>query len=70
MIGRRLVEENATRAVELAMELGAGMGFYRRTGLERCLRDVQAARYHPLRREAQELYAGSMALGDPVDRIF
>jgi indole-3-acetate monooxygenase len=70
MIGRRLVEQNAIRAVELAMELAAGMGFYRRTGLERCLRDVQGARYHPLRREAQELYAGAMALGDPVDRIF
>ncbi|MEZ5779876.1 MAG: acyl-CoA dehydrogenase family protein [Paracoccaceae bacterium] len=70
MIGRRLVEENTTRAVELAMELAGGMGFYRRTGLERRLRDVQAARYHPLRREVQELYAGSMALGDPVDRIF
>lgn len=70
MIGRRLVEAGAVRAVELAMELAGGQGFYRRTGLERCLRDVQAARYHPLRRETQEMYAGAMALGDPVDRIF
>lgn len=70
MMGRRLVADNAIRTVELAMELSAGRGFYRQTGLERRLRDVQGARYHPMRRDVAELYAGSLALGDPVTAIF
>jgi alkylation response protein AidB-like acyl-CoA dehydrogenase len=69
-IGRRLVEENAIRTVELAMELAGGAGFYRAAGLERRFRDVQGARYHPMKRENQFRYAGSMALGDPVAAIF
>jgi alkylation response protein AidB-like acyl-CoA dehydrogenase len=70
MIGRRLVEENAILTVELAMELAGGAGFYRKTGLERRFRDIQAARYHPLQKEAQSEYAGAMALGQPVAEIF
>ena len=39
-------------------------------GLERRFRDIQAARYHPLQSGPQAEYAGAMALGLPVDRIF
>lgn len=70
MIGRRLVEENAIRTVELAMELAGGASFYRKTELERRFRDIQAARYHPLQKEVQAEYAGAMALGQPIDKIF
>lgn len=70
MIGRRLVEENAIRVVELAMELAGGASFYRETELERRFRDIQAARYHPLQKEVQAEYAGAMALSQPIDRIF
>ena len=70
MIGRRLVEENAIRTVELAMELAGGASFYRKTELERRFRDIQAARYHPLQKEVQAEYAGAMALGQPIDQIF
>jgi indole-3-acetate monooxygenase len=70
MIGRRLVEENAIRAVELAMELAGGAGFYRDAGLERRFRDIQGARYHPMTREAQYEYTGSLALGLPVKSIY
>jgi indole-3-acetate monooxygenase len=70
MIGRRLVEENAIRAVELAMELAGGAGFYRDAGLERRFRDIQGARYHPMTREAQYEYTGSLALGLPVTSIY
>jgi len=70
MMGRQLVEENAIRAVELAMELAGGASFYRRTELERRFRDIQAARFHPLQKEVQAEYAGAMALGQPTDRIF
>jgi alkylation response protein AidB-like acyl-CoA dehydrogenase len=70
MIGRRLVEENAIRTVELAMELAGGASFYRKTELERRFRDIQAARYHPLQKEVQAEYAGAMALRQPIDQIF
>jgi alkylation response protein AidB-like acyl-CoA dehydrogenase len=70
MIGRHLVARHAIAAVDLAMELAGGAGFYRSAGLERKFRDIQAARYHPLQSGPQAQYAGAMALGLPVDRIF
>jgi alkylation response protein AidB-like acyl-CoA dehydrogenase len=70
MMGRQLCARHAIAAVELAMELAGGAGFYRATGLERRFRDIQAARYHPLQAGPQAQYAGSMALGLPVDRVF
>jgi alkylation response protein AidB-like acyl-CoA dehydrogenase len=70
MTGRRLVEENAIRTVEMALEMAGGAGFYRKAELERLFRDIQAARYHPLQKEAQTDFAGAMALGQPTDTIF
>jgi alkylation response protein AidB-like acyl-CoA dehydrogenase len=70
MIGRQLVARHAIAAVDLAMELAGGAGFYRSAGLERRFRDIQAARYHPLQSGPQAQYAGAMALGLAVDRIF
>jgi alkylation response protein AidB-like acyl-CoA dehydrogenase len=70
MIGRQLVARHAIAAVELAMELAGGAGFYRAAGLERRFRDIQGARYHPLQAGPQAEYAGAMALGLPVDRIY
>jgi indole-3-acetate monooxygenase len=70
MMGRRLVAEHAIRAVELAMEAAGGAGFYRSQGLERRFRDIQGARYHPMQNGPQAEYAGRMALGMPIDKIF
>ena len=70
MIGKTLVAGHAIRAVELAMELAGGAGFYRSAGLERCFRDIQGARYHPMQRGAQAQYAGALALGEPVTTVF
>jgi alkylation response protein AidB-like acyl-CoA dehydrogenase len=70
MIGRTLVARHAIQAVEYAMELAGGAGFYRVNGLERKFRDVQGARYHPLQAGPQAEFAGAMALGLPVDKIF
>jgi alkylation response protein AidB-like acyl-CoA dehydrogenase len=70
MIGKHLVARHAIAAVEYAMELAGGAGFYRAAGLERRFRDIQGARYHPLRSGPQAEYAGAMALGLPVDRVF
>jgi alkylation response protein AidB-like acyl-CoA dehydrogenase len=70
MTGKALVTEHAIRTVELAMELAGGAGFHRATGLERLFRDIQGARYHPLQAGPQARYAGAMALGQDVSRIF
>jgi alkylation response protein AidB-like acyl-CoA dehydrogenase len=70
MIGRSLVARHGIAAVELAFELAGGAGFYRGAGLERCFRDIQGARYHPLQAGPQTHYAGSMALGLPVTAIY
>ncbi|HXF52922.1 MAG TPA: acyl-CoA dehydrogenase family protein [Hyphomicrobiaceae bacterium] len=70
MVGKQLVTRHAIAAVEYAMELAGGAGFYRSAGLERRFRDIQAARYHPLQQGPQAEYAGAMALGLPVERIY
>lgn len=70
MIGRTLVGRHAIAAVELAMEAAGGAGFYRAAGLERRFRDIQGARYHPMQSGPQAVFAGSVALGLPTDRIF
>jgi acyl-CoA dehydrogenase len=67
LIGRAVAGPAAIRTVEVAMEVAAGAGFYRNLGLERLFRDVQGARYHPLRGSAQLIYAGRVALGLDVN---
>ncbi len=70
MIGRTLAERHAIAAVEFAMEVAGGVGFYRSAGLERRFRDIQAARFHPLQSGPQAEFAGSLALGLPVERVY
>jgi alkylation response protein AidB-like acyl-CoA dehydrogenase len=67
VIARSIVGHAAIRTVELAMEVAGGAGFFRDTGLERVFRDVQGARYHPLRGHAQRVYSGRLALGVDVN---
>jgi acyl-CoA dehydrogenase len=62
MTGRALAERAALRTVEIAMEVAGGAALLRDRGLERLFRDVQGARYHPLRGAAQRRYAGRLAL--------
>ncbi len=70
MTARQLVGRHAIAAVEQAMELAGGAGFYRAAGLERRFRDIQGARYHVMRTAQQQEYAGSMALGLPVAKVY
>ena len=70
MIGRTLVAKNAIATVEHAMALAGGASFYRRNELERCFRDIQGARFHPLQPGPQAEYAGATALGLPIATIF
>jgi alkylation response protein AidB-like acyl-CoA dehydrogenase len=45
------------------MEVAGGAAFFRDAGLERLFRDVQGARYHAVRVDAQQRYSGRLALG-------
>jgi alkylation response protein AidB-like acyl-CoA dehydrogenase len=70
MMGKILAADHAIRAVELAMELASGAGFYRAAGLERRFRDIQGARFHAMQRGPQAQYAGALALGESVATVF
>lgn len=70
MLGRAILVENALATASLAMELAGGEGFLRRGGLERIFRDIQGARYHPMRMDRATAYAGVLATGGDVSRIF
>jgi acyl-CoA dehydrogenase len=68
VLARRTVLVNAlTQAAEKAMEVGGGAGFFRSHGLERCFRDIQGARYHPIPEKAQTRLTGRFLLGLDID---
>lgn len=64
---RTLVGRATIDTVAKAMEVAGGAAFYRKTGLERAFRDVQAARFHPLQEKPQLDLAGRVALGWDID---
>jgi alkylation response protein AidB-like acyl-CoA dehydrogenase len=67
LVGKTEVARHAIATVHKAMELAGGQGFFRRHDLERMLRDVEAAPYHPLPEKRQHLFSGRLALGlDPI----
>jgi acyl-CoA dehydrogenase len=64
---RSLIARSALKTVELALEVAGGASYFREQGLERLFRDIQGARFHPLRPVDQRKLAGRVALGLPVD---
>ena len=64
---RTLAGQAAIDTVAKAMEIAGGAAFYRKTGLERAFRDVQAARFHPLQEKPQLDLTGRVALGWDID---
>lgn len=70
MQGRALTVEAVLATVNLAMELAGGEGFLRSGGIERIFRDIQGARYHPMRADKTAVYAGTLAVGGDVSRVF
>ena len=64
---RALVARSARKTIDLALEVAGGASYHRRSGLERLFRDVQGARFHPLRDHLQRRLAGRIALGLPID---
>lgn len=53
----------AIRTVDKAIEAVGGSAYFRSMGLERCFRDVQGVRFHPLQERKQYLFTGRAALG-------
>jgi acyl-CoA dehydrogenase len=64
---RTLVVQSLLGTVDRALEVAGGGGFYRSAHLERCFRDIQAARFHVLREKAQLRLSGRVALGLDID---
>ena len=50
------------------MEVSGGRGFFRRHALQRLLRDVHAAPYHPLPEKKQLLFSGRVGLSQSPAR--
>ena len=65
MIFRRktAMSRSLTRVAYLAMEVVGGRSFFRSQQLERCFRDVQGIRFHPLHERRQFEFTGRVALG-------
>ena len=57
------------QTVEKAFEVVGGGALFRSVGLERLLRDLHGAQFHPLQEKRQHLFTGRVALGlDPVSQ--
>ena len=67
MACRTLVGQAAIDTVSKAMEVAGGGAFYRKIGLERAFRDVQAGRFHPLQEKPQLDLTGRVALAWDID---
>jgi alkylation response protein AidB-like acyl-CoA dehydrogenase len=65
---RKTIAAHAMReSVEKAVEATGGGALLRSAGLERHLRDIQGAQFHPLQEKRQVRFSGRVALGlDPV----
>jgi alkylation response protein AidB-like acyl-CoA dehydrogenase len=70
MIAKRQIVTEAIEVVSLAMDAVGGSSYFRRSPLEQAYRDVRAGTFHPLNPEKTLLFAGRLALGQPVDTIW
>lgn len=63
LVRKTIAAKAALQTVQKALEVSGGVGFYQGFGLEKLLRDIQAATFHPLPEKAQHLFTGRVALG-------
>jgi alkylation response protein AidB-like acyl-CoA dehydrogenase len=67
LVRKTIAAEGVLATVEKALEAAGGAGFYRKSGLERLLRDAHGAQFHPLPSKRQQRFTGRVALGlDPI----
>ena len=69
MSAKREIALAGVEVCDIAMEVGGGAAFFRGSPIERCYRDIRAAKFHPLTPEATLRHAGRLALGLPVDEF-
>lgn len=65
LIRKTLLAQAVQATVAKAIEVVGGSAFFRSLGLERALRDVQGASFHPLPEKKQLAFTGRVALGLP-----
>ena len=63
LIRKTIVTEAVKRTADKAIEAAGGSGYFRAFGLERILRDAQAAQFHPMPAKKQHLFTGRLAMG-------
>jgi alkylation response protein AidB-like acyl-CoA dehydrogenase len=67
LIRKTIVADAIKRTAGKALEATGGSGYFRASGLERILRDAQAAQFHPMQPKKQHRFTGRLAMGlDPV----
>jgi alkylation response protein AidB-like acyl-CoA dehydrogenase len=67
-IRKSIASQSLIAAVEKAAEAVGGSSFLRTSALERLLRDIHGAQFHPLQTKRQQRFSGRVAFGlDPVD---
>jgi alkylation response protein AidB-like acyl-CoA dehydrogenase len=69
MTAKREVALAGMAVCDIAMEVAGGPAFFRGSTIERCYRDVRAAKFHPLSPERTLVHGGRLALGLPVDQV-
>jgi acyl-CoA dehydrogenase len=67
LIRKTLVAEAVRKTAGKALEAGGGRAYFRASGLERLLRDAEAAQFHPMPAKKQQRFTGRLAMGlDPL----
>lgn len=69
MAAKREIALAGVEICDIAMDLGGGAAFFKGSVIERCYRDIRAAKFHPFTPEATLVHAGRQALGLPVDEM-
>jgi alkylation response protein AidB-like acyl-CoA dehydrogenase len=68
-VRKTIATQSLISAVEKAAEAVGGSSFLRTIALERLLRDIHGAQFHPLHAKRQHRFTGRVAFGlDPIDR--
>jgi alkylation response protein AidB-like acyl-CoA dehydrogenase len=69
MLAKREIALAGIEVCDLAMEVAGGRAFYKGSVIERCYRDIRAAKFHPFTPEQTLVSAGRAALGLRFDQV-
>ncbi len=69
MAAKREIALAGIEVCDLAMDVAGGAAFFKGSTVERCYRDIRAAKFHPFSPEVTLVHAGRLALGLPVDEL-